>query len=192
MVKDSNCHFLNSPFAHCCCVYCKLVRMSFTKNDWALPTAPLVFFEKLGEPIVMGQVVMATDHGSRWTKWTSVAWLAGDRWDHQRRMERGCGGAIQCLGRSPWSTMRVGEHRRVEQVLCLATVICIVLKYYDLYHCATLYYKWQTQQFRWFVIDEWTYHGLQRNAKYFEGIGIQEQCYFAIKGGYYLIVEYFD
>ena len=37
--------------------------MSSAENDRAFPAGPLSLFEKLGDPIVVGQVAMATDHG---------------------------------------------------------------------------------------------------------------------------------
>ena len=46
-----------------------LVRISSVQNNLAVLMDPLGLFEKLWEPIVVGQGAMATDHGSRRAEW---------------------------------------------------------------------------------------------------------------------------
>ena len=48
--------------------------MSSAQNDRAFPTDPLGLFETCGEPIAVGQVAMATDHGGWQTMRTGDAW----------------------------------------------------------------------------------------------------------------------
>lgn len=63
----------SSPFEHRFRKNCTFVKMSLAQNDQAFPKGPLGLFERCGEPIAVGQLAMATDHGCRQTIRTDAA-----------------------------------------------------------------------------------------------------------------------